>query len=97
MTTKRNSLSVSKVLMLSFWKSTPTPWSRSSWVYWMLSKVEREKREISLVMMKSKRPALASRSIRRKLSRRLVVVPDRPSSMYPGIKVQLGWLWISSV
>ena len=58
---------------------------------------EREKREISLVMMKSKRPALASRIIRRKLSRRLVVVPDRPSSMYPGIKVQLGRLWISSV
>ena len=63
----------------------------------MLSRVERENREISFVMMKSKRPSLASRIIRLKSSRFLVVPPEMPSSMYPGTKVQLGLLRISSV
>ena len=46
----------------------------------MLSSVEREKREISFVMMKSNRPALASAIIRKKLSRFFVLVPEMPSS-----------------
>ena len=83
--TSRNSLSLSRVLMLSFWNSTPTSCSNSSWVYLMLSRVEREKRDISFVMMKSNRPALASLIIRLKLSRFLVLVPLMPSSMYPSM------------
>ena len=58
----------------------------------MLSRVEREKREISFVMMKSKMPALASAIIRLKSSRFFVVPPEIPSSMYPGTKIQLGLL-----
>ena len=55
-TTSRNSLSLSSVLMLSFWNRTPTLFSSSSCVYWMLSSVLREKREISFVMIKSNIP-----------------------------------------
>ena len=93
---KRSSESSSKVLMLSFWKKTPTPARKSCLVYWMESSVFRANREISLVMTRSNIPASASSTMRLKFSRRLVEMPDRPSSMYPGTKVQAAFFRMSS-
>ena len=84
----RSSESSSKVLMLSFWKNTPTPSLKSCRVNWMESRVLRAKREISLVITRSNLSSAASSIMRLKFSRRLVEMPDRPSSIYPGTKVQ---------
>ena len=56
MMVSRSSASGISVLMLSDSNNTPTPHRSNSCVYWMLSSVLREKREISLVTIKSKWP-----------------------------------------
>ncbi len=76
----RSSLSSSNVLMLSFWKNTPTPAPKSSRVYKIESSVFLAKRVISFVMIRSNIPAFPSSTMRWKSSRLLVVAADSPSS-----------------